>query len=106
MAEGKDRPDWIGNYGQMLILTRRLTESIHIDNDTVVTVLGIDGNTVRLGISAPRQKEVHRTEVWERIQKERQLPQQADIVIQLPKAPKGAIAKCARKRTRRERDDA
>lgn len=51
----------------MLILTRRIGETIRIDDDIEVTVLGIRGNQVRLGVSAPDSVEVHRQEIYERI---------------------------------------
>lgn len=58
----------------MLILTRRTAETIVIDigeGDTVeVTVLGVKGNQVRLGINAPKDIPVHRDEIWQRIQME------------------------------------
>lgn len=52
----------------MLILTRRIGESIMIGDNVVVNVLGVKGNQVRLGIDAPRDVEVHREEIYERIQ--------------------------------------
>ncbi len=51
----------------MLILTRRPGESLKIGHDITVTVLGVNGNQVRLGIDAPRRVPVHREEVYERI---------------------------------------
>ena len=51
----------------MLILTRREGEIIAIGNDVTVKVIEVDGSQVRLGISAPRNVEVHREEVWQRI---------------------------------------
>ena len=52
----------------MLVLSRKLNESIFIDEHIVVTVVGIRGDRVRLGIEAPREMPVHRNEVHERIQ--------------------------------------
>jgi carbon storage regulator len=55
----------------MLILTRKPGEAIRIGPDIVVTVLGVNGQQVRLGIEAPRDVTVHREEVFVRIQHER-----------------------------------
>ena len=55
----------------MLILTRRVGETVMIGDDVAVTVLGVKGNQVRIGVSAPRTVSVHREEIYERIQKER-----------------------------------
>jgi carbon storage regulator len=52
----------------MLILTRRPGESVKIGDEVTVTVLGINGNQLRLGFSAPRHIAVHREEIYERIQ--------------------------------------
>ncbi|WP_313650290.1 carbon storage regulator CsrA [Pseudomonas soli] len=54
----------------MLILTRRVGETIRIDDDIQVTVLGVKGNQVRIGVTAPDAVEVHRQEVYERIYRE------------------------------------
>ena len=55
----------------MLILTRRVGEKLVIGENVTVTVLGVKGNQVRIGIDAPRDVTVHREEVYERILKEK-----------------------------------
>ncbi|MDX1562727.1 MAG: carbon storage regulator CsrA [Gammaproteobacteria bacterium] len=55
----------------MLILTRRVGETVVIGDDITVTVLGVKGNQVRLGVNAPREVAVHREEIFERIKRER-----------------------------------
>lgn len=55
----------------MLILTRRVGEAVIIDNRIEIRVLGIKGSQVRLGIEAPKDVSVHRSEIHERIQKEK-----------------------------------
>jgi len=54
----------------MLILTRKVNESLLVGDDVKLTVLGIKGGQVRIGISAPRDVEVHRQEVYDKIQQE------------------------------------
>ena len=54
----------------MLILTRRLNETLMIGNEITVTVLGVKGNQVRLGVNAPKNVAVHREEVFDRIHTE------------------------------------
>tara|TARA_B100000886_G_scaffold78697_1_gene50987 strand:- start:55 stop:273 length:219 start_codon:yes stop_codon:yes gene_type:complete len=54
----------------MLILTRRVGESLRIGDDVSVTVLGIKGSQVRLGVNAPKSVSVHREEVYDRINDE------------------------------------
>ena len=56
----------------MLILTRKPGETIRINDDISVTVLGVSGQQVRLGITAPESVEVHREEIYQRIQAEQQ----------------------------------
>jgi carbon storage regulator len=56
----------------MLILTRRVGETVMIGEDVTVTVLGVKGNQVRVGVNAPRDVAVHREEIFERIKREEQ----------------------------------
>lgn len=54
----------------MLVLTRKLNESVIIGDDIAVTVLAVEGEQVKLGITAPKQLSVHRQEVYEQIKRE------------------------------------
>jgi carbon storage regulator len=56
---------------QMLILTRKVNETLMVGDDVSVTVLGIKGGQIRIGINAPREVSVHRQEVYEKIMRER-----------------------------------
>ena len=56
----------------MLILTRRVGETVMIGDDIAVTVLGVKGNQVRVGVNAPKEVSVHREEIYERIKREEQ----------------------------------
>jgi len=69
----------------MLILTRRVGETVVIGDDVTVTVLGVKGNQVRLGVNAPREVAVHREEIFERIKRER-----ADEEVAVPQVAAGS----------------
>lgn len=55
----------------MLILTRRVGETLMVGDDVTVTVLGIKGNQIRIGVNAPKDVAVHREEIYQRILKEK-----------------------------------
>jgi carbon storage regulator len=63
---------------KMLILTRRVGETVMIGDEVTVTVLGVKGNQVRVGINAPKSVAVHREEIFERIKREQQGEQQGE----------------------------
>lgn len=55
----------------MLILTRRVGETLMIGDDVTMTVLGVKGNQVRIGVNAPNEVSVHREEIYKKIQEEK-----------------------------------
>jgi carbon storage regulator len=72
----------------MLILTRRVGETVMIGDDVTITVLGVKGNQVRVGINAPKHVAVHREEIYERIKRE----QHPDDLAEKPKPQEYASA--------------
>ncbi|MCJ8170052.1 carbon storage regulator CsrA [Atopomonas sediminilitoris] len=56
----------------MLILTRRVGETLMVGDEVTITVLGVKGNQVRIGVNAPKEVAVHREEIYQRIQKEKE----------------------------------
>lgn len=66
----------------MLILTRKPGESIVIGDNVTITVLGVRGNQVRLGVEAPIEISVHREEIYHRIQREKTRQKTQEIVIE------------------------
>ncbi|MFK7890876.1 MAG: carbon storage regulator CsrA [Granulosicoccus sp.] len=71
----------------MLILTRRVGETLMIGDEVTVTVLGVKGNQVRVGVNAPKEVAVHREEIYDRIKKE----QEAEVEGELKTAKRARL---------------
>ncbi len=65
----------------MLILTRRIGESIIVGDDITFTVLGVKGNQVRVGVNAPKSVSVHREEIYQRIQHEKSSDEPVNVDV-------------------------
>jgi carbon storage regulator len=72
----------------MLILTRRVGETVMIGNEVTVTVLGVKGNQVRIGVNAPKDVAVHREEIYDRIKRE----EDGDPAAQRPSSTKTKVS--------------
>jgi len=64
--------DVLRRFKVMLILTRRVGETLMVGDEVTVTVLGVKGNQVRIGVNAPKDVSVHREEIYQRIQREKE----------------------------------
>jgi carbon storage regulator len=71
----------------MLILTRKVNETVMIGNDVTITVLGVNGSQVRIGVSAPKNVAVHREEIYDRIKREQ--PSSPEVGHDRPRKVRG-----------------
>jgi carbon storage regulator len=76
----------------MLILTRRVGETLMIGDEVTVTVLGVKGNQVRIGVNAPRDVAVHREEIYERIKREHPSESLEDSAPDTDRSPPSMVA--------------
>jgi carbon storage regulator len=84
----------------MLILTRRVGETVMIGDNVTVTVLGVKGNQVRVGVNAPKEVAVHREEIYERIKREKAAAEKsASAREHVNDAPKSALRPSAPRST-------
>ena len=70
----------------MLILTRKVGESINIGDDITITILGVSGQQVRIGINAPKDVAVHREEIYQRIHREEESAAASGSAPDLPRS--------------------
>ncbi len=68
----------------MLILTRRAGETLMIGDEVSITVLGVKGNQVRIGVNAPKHVSVHREEIYQRIQREKSQKSGEQVAVENP----------------------
>lgn len=84
----------------MLILTRRVGETLMVGDDVSMTVLGVKGNQVRIGVNAPKEVAVHREEIYLKIQREKLAEQQAELAAQ--KAAMGGDSEASEEEAEKE----
>ena len=84
----------------MLVLSRRINESIQIGEDVEVTIIDVRGDVVRLGINAPLKTQIWRKELWDAIVEEnRKAAQKAKVAVTTPQLPVSAFSKLTKLKT-------
>ena len=84
----------------MLVLSRRINESIQIGEDVEVTIIDVRGDVVRLGIKAPQKTQIWRKELWDAIVEEnKKAAQKAKMAIATPQLPISAFSKLSKLKT-------